>query len=507
MGWLFGKKAEKPAAPEKESEDRDIFSTHFKMSGKSHTLARLKAILNMAPQPTAEDGAMDAADSTFKQLANIPYSISSKLADWYTSHGFIGYQLCAVMAQQWLIDRACSLPARDATRNGYDIVTTSGEKLETGALKVLQAYDKKFRARWNLEQFIRMGRIFGVRVAFFEVESTDAQYYEKPFNPDGITPGSYKGIVQVDPYWCTPELVGSSVAQPGSMHFYDPTFWRVGGRKIHRSHLCVYRHKEPPDLLKPMYMYGGIPVPQMIMERVYAAERCANEMPLLALSKRLRVWLTDRAEFIARGDDAVNGMMDMISFADNHGVLVGDKEKEEFDQKDTSLGELDNVVMTGFQLVAAAAGVPATKLLGTSPKGFNTTGEYETKSYHEELESIQEHDLSALIERHHLMVMRSYVPKEDWSETSVTWRPVDSPTASELAERNLKKAQTGQALVQSQAILPEDERRRVATDPDSGYHQLGDDADGAQLLRDAGIEEDVIEAALEAGINGEAQPD
>jgi hypothetical protein len=31
-------------------------------------------------------------------------------------------------------------------------------------------------------------------------------YYEKPFNPDGITEGSYKGISQVDPYWMMPML-------------------------------------------------------------------------------------------------------------------------------------------------------------------------------------------------------------------------------------------------------------------------------------------------------------
>ena len=60
--------------------------------------------------------------------------------------------------------------------------------------------------------------------------------------------------------------------------------------------------------------------------------------------------------------------------------------------------------MSQYQLVAAAANVPATKLLGTTPKGFNATGEYEEASYHEELESIQANDLSRLLARHHLCV-------------------------------------------------------------------------------------------------------
>ena len=68
--------------------------------------------------------------------------------------------------------------------------------------------------------------------------------------------------------------------------------------------------------------------------------------------------------------------------------------------------------MTQYQLVAAAAGVPATKLLGTSPKGFNATGEFEESSYGEELESIQQHDLSPLVNRHHLLLIRSHVTKK-----------------------------------------------------------------------------------------------
>jgi hypothetical protein len=30
--------------------------------------------------------------------------------------------------------------------------------------------------------------------------------YELPFNPDGVKPGKYKGMTQVDPYWLAPVL-------------------------------------------------------------------------------------------------------------------------------------------------------------------------------------------------------------------------------------------------------------------------------------------------------------
>jgi len=128
-------------------------------------------------------------------------------------------------------------------------------------------------------------------------------------------------------------------------------------------------------------------------------------------------------------------------------------------------------------LVAAIAGVPATKLIGTTPKGFNSTGEYEEASYHELLESIQTHDLTPLAERHHQLVIKSFVEpqlkKKINVETTLNWLPLDTPTAEELARTNLAKAQVGAALIEVGAISSEEERQRVATDKTSGYNEIG----------------------------------
>jgi hypothetical protein len=212
------------------------------------------------------------------------------------------------------------------------------------------------------------------------------------------------------------------------------------------------------------------------MERVYAAERVANEAPQLAQTKRTTVWMTDMEKFVSAGDKAISSLNDWSYYRDNYSLKIGDKESDEFNQFDTTLADLDSVIMTQYQIVAAAANVPATKLLGTTPKGFNSTGEYEEASYHEELKSIQANHMTALAERHHELVMKSYIaPKFGYIQTAVTWNPLDTPTALELAQTNLAKAQVGAALIASGAISSEDERARVAKDKESGYNELGED--------------------------------
>jgi hypothetical protein len=445
------------------------------------------------------DGSKYAMDDALSQPIPLKIGLIDNIPavqlEYYASQGFIGWQACAMLDQNWLIRKACTMPAKDATRNGYEITSNDGTEIEPEILDFIRQRDKHYGIKKHCVDFVAKGRVFGIRIALFHVDSTDPDYYVKPFNPDGIRPGSYRGISLIDPTWVTPELDFYATANPASQHFYEPTWWRINAQRIHRTHLIIFRNGSLPDILKPTYFYGGIPVPQMIMERVYAAERTANEAPMLAMSKRLTVLKCDTTKIIENPEAFIAQAQIWTNLQNNFGfkVVGGD---EEITQFDTSLSELDAVIMTQYQLVAAGAGVPATKLLGTSPKGFNATGEFEEASYHEELESIQEHDLSPLVERHHLLLIRSEVaPKFKIKPfaTEVNWNPVDSPTAAELADINLKKAQTDTALSAAGAVDGYDIRGRLIADKDSGYNGMELEVD-----RELETDEEQIAGAKEA---------
>ena len=490
LNWFRGIKSEEVKVEEtKPSPRKSLFSTHAdeNLDTIKTTVGDLLAdiqskqpIFNPAINPRmANVGMDDSSDGypEFKMYDAGNNSVSNAVVFWYASQGFIGAQMCGIVAQNWLVNKACAMPADDAIRKGYNIVSIDGEELEPDAVKLMKSYDRSMKLEWNMREFIRKGRIFGIRIAMFKVESTDKEYYEKPFNIDGITPNSYKGIVQVDPYWTAPMLDGPSASQPDTLHFYEPTWWIINGKKVHRSHLIIFRHAEPVDVLKPQYLYGGVPLTQQIMERIYAAERTSNEAPQLAMSKRTTVWLTDMEAVMADTSSAISRIQQWAQYRDNYGVKLGDKEGDEFQQFDTSLADFDALIMTQYQLVAAIAGVPATKLIGTSPKGFGASGEYEESSYHELLESIQTHDLTPFVERHHQLVIKSFVEPQLGikisAETTLNWLPLDTPTAAELAATNLAKAQAGQILVTAGAVSSEEERQRVATDKTGGYNEIG----------------------------------
>lgn len=492
--WLFNVAPPPPVEPPEDEEDApqqrqstSLFSTHgaptmepIDMEIVLNVLDDMRPTFSVAVARSAGIGmdsfdCNDDDDSTGRHKAAFRASqpsVSQMLVNWYAATGFIGHQLAAIVAQHWLILKACSMPARDAIRHGFTITNADGDDLDDSVAKAIRRADRKYGLMANMLEFITMGRIFGVRIMMFKVESDDQFYYEKPFNIDGVTPGSYKGMVQVDPYWCAPELDQEAASDAASMHFYEPTWWNINGKRYHRSHLVIFRNGMLADILKPAYLYGGIPVPQLIMERVYGAERTANEAPLLALTKRTTVYKTDLAKASSNWDNFKSKVESWALFWQNNGVRVID-EDEDIVQIDTALADLDAIIMTQYQIVAAAADVPSVKLLGTTPKGFSATGEFDESSYHEMLESIQSHDLTTLVERHHSLVIKSSndpaIVADREIVATISWNPLDSPTAKEYAEINLIKAQTDQALTDVGAVDGIDSRNRIRGDKNSDY--------------------------------------
>jgi phage-related protein (TIGR01555 family) len=389
--------------------------------------------------------------------------------EYYSAGGFIGWQICAILAQNWLINKACKMPGQDATRHGFERAVTKGVELDTAVFDELRALDKKYKLKNNLIEHYKFARVFGIRHTLFIVDGID---YEAPFNIDGVKPGSYRGMTQIDPYWLAPMFSLEDASDPYSQNFYNPTWWMINGRKIHRSHFVISRNgNDLADILKPSYFYGGISTVQMVFERVYAAERTANEAPLLAMTKRLLTLTTDTTKAMNNLELFKAKLTEWMAFINNFGLKVlGLDEKVE--QIDTSLAEFNETIRTQYSLVAAEAEVPESKLMGNSPKGgLGSEGTYDADSYHEFLESVQELELSPIVERHTVLCQRSFGIAPEIN-MEIQWLPTDSPTKKELAEINLIKAQRDVALIEAGAIEGNDSRNRIITDLNSDYNGI-----------------------------------
>lgn len=428
----------------------------------------------------ALDEAEEGRNLAVKNMFGMDGVANAVIYTFFAKHGFIGWQLCSMLSQHWLINRACRLPNEDALAPGWKLDWQNGngseeeseEKEKKAELlkECVEIANKKFHVAEKALRFGINRSIYGQALAYFVIDGQDPS---TPLNIDGIKPGSFKGINVVEPYWAFPDWKTDSM-NPGSLNFYRPDFYTIGGQRIHRSRLVVKPFVEVPDVLKPSYYFGGIPLTQMIYERVYAAEKTANEVPELALTKRMLVVDANMADFVANPDVMAAKMNLLAKFRNNNGVFFKDR-PDQVTQVDTNLSDLDANVWTQYQLVASVSSLPADRLLCTSPKGFQSTGEYEERTYAQTLKSsYQEFAFREFLEKAHAIVMKSELGVSD--PFVLNFNPIDTPTEAEKAQTLLTKASRDAALVNAGIISPEEARGALIADKESGYGDISAEA-------------------------------
>jgi len=439
-----------PAAQEPEQKPESLIDKYRNLDMSKFTpppIDRAGILSRMFPRPVSSvkqvpqagaSGMAVAMDSSVSDTFSLmPSEIPDTILQFYGQHAFIGWQACAILRQNFLINLACITPSEDAMAADFRLTYAQNNKKTDDQKTVddeqLQEIKRSMVGEYNISALCRQLNVnkktFGIGLAIPVM--ADGVDMSIPFNIDGIKKGDYKGMTLVEPYWCAPQMDAAAASNPTSQYFYEPTWWRIAGKTVHRSWCIKVVNTTLPDILKPSYYYGGVPLTQMMYERVYAAEKIANEAPLLALTKRMLVADADIDNLLAN-PTAANEIVRAISYMrDNYGVWfkrVGDQVA----QIDTSLGDFDALIMTQYQLAATIAQMPATKLLKTTPKGFNATGEYEWKDYAQILQGIQEHDFKPLIKRHLELYTKSELGR--LMDIDVTFNPVDVPTDKEQAE-------------------------------------------------------------------------
>ena len=337
----------------------------------------------------------------------------------FFSEYFIGFQACALLAQNTYIKKICEIPAQDAVAVDYklhyrddeaDKDDNTDKKEEQKLLADIKLdSDKNYGIKDIVKRANINKKIYG-QVIVIPTFSVDVDM-EKPYSPKAIKKGTYTGMQIVEPFWVTYDLTMDEVSRPDKKGFYEPEYYHVnGGKKIHKSWIRKLVNGTVADILKPTYYYGGIPLPQQVYSRVFCAEKVANEAPKLALSKRLLVVDGNINQMIANPDDAEQVMRGLSDVRDNFGFMIKNP-GDQVMQVDTALADFDALIMTQFQLVAAIGEMPVTKLMKTQLKGLANSGDYEMKDYAQTLLAIQENDFNYIMDFHYELYCLSVYEK------------------------------------------------------------------------------------------------
>jgi len=155
----------------------------------------------------------------------------------------------------------------------------------------------------------------------------------------------------------------------------------------------------------------------------------------------------------------------------NKGVMVLDKDREELEQLAVPLGGLHELQAQAQEQMCTASREPSVIMTGVSPSGFGNVAEGEMGAWRDWIRANQEAHARNPIETILKIVQLSLYGSID-PEIGITFNPLYQMTEEQLSTIRMNDSTRAGNLIDRGVIDPQEEREKLARDPESGYTGL-----------------------------------
>lgn len=353
----------------------------------------------------------------------------------------------ALYRSSWLGGTIIDAPCDDMTREWRS--WHAGSRQEKAIMQAEAFFN--FRTKINLA--MKMARLYGGSAILIGDGASDPS---KELDILNFPKGGLQ-YLHVLSRW---ELWSSSIQRDPLSKFYgEPEYYMLnavekGGVQIHPSR--IIRFIGIP-ILELSYSYDGwgFSIYERIHDEIRNVTAAAGNMATMTYEGKLDVIKIPNLTANVQSLDYRNKLLARFAAANLnksvHNALILDKE-EEWDQKEINLSNMPEGIRTLLEIVAGAANMPVTRLLGTSPKGLNATGQSELRNYYDMLAGKQEIDLRPGTSRLDNVLVRHALGVFP-DGCTYTWNPLWQMTEAEKSTIATQKAQATQ-IYSVMGIMP-----------------------------------------------------
>lgn len=422
--------------------------------------------------PDAERQAVMAMDRS-------PYQLMNQIAGFEHLQFFPGYPYLAQLAMQPEYRKMVGTLAEEMTRKWISLRSV-GDDDKTDRMQAIDAELKRLKVRDVFRQAAEHDGYFGRGQIYLDVKkpdgtlaSADLVEMETPLfiSEKKLPIGGLVGLKAVEPVWTYPCTYNAD--NPLAADFYAPDAWYVMAKKVHVSRLLTMVSRPVPDMLKAAYNFGGLSLSQIAEPYVRNWLRTRDSVGDMVHSFSLSGVKTDMGAVLSGGsaDDVISRAVMFNQIRDNRGLLMMDKDTEEFFQVNTPLSGLDALQAQAQEQMSSISSIPLVKLLGVTPSGLNASSDGEIRVFYDDIAARQESLFRAPLKRVMDLVQLSLFGDID-PEIDFIFEPLFQLSETEQATVRKTEADTDAVLITAGVISTDDVRQRIASDPDSPYHGL-----------------------------------
>lgn len=392
---------------------------------------------------------------------------------WGEGLWFPGYPYLAELAQRPEYRHISETFAEEMTRKWVKLTTSGdGDDDKTDKLAALDAAMKKFNLREAFHRAAELDGFMGMGLIYIDTGATDDPdelAKPLPIRAGKIGKGQLRGFVPIDPTWVSPVEYNST--DPLREDYFRPSVWYVMGKRVHATRLLIIRSREIPDLLKAAYNFGGLSLSQMAKPYVDNWLRTRQSVSDIVHSFTVFVLKTVNNSMLDDPTLMMNRISAFILGRDNKGLMLIDKETEDFANVSAQLGTLDALQAQAQEQMASVTQIPLVKLLGVTPKGLNASSDGEVRSFYDRIKAKQEKTFGAP-----LTIALQVIQLSEFGEIDETigyefqslWELDDAGKAA--VEKT--KADTDSVYMADGVVTNEEIRDKIRADPSSPYHGL-----------------------------------
>ena len=413
----------------------------------------------IAPIRTFDNMPADVAGLAYRNFSswqNYAASIGVNNSLQQYSHHILNrlsYQECADLATDSMISKAIDVIVREIFKSGGKWISAhlDIDNFEM-VLNYLDFYNKITLA-------VQRALEYGGAFIYINTDDTNLSLplyiNEKTASTNKIT-----GLTVIEPWQAAPVQVNSF--NPLKANYMEPDLWWVLGASttVHKTRLIPIVFYSVPDLIKPLYNYLGLPLSFYMKNYVSNADTVRQSISDLVLRFRTKIIKTT-AQKIA--DPQTQARVKYMNATSNNLATLLLAKDEEWIETVTSLSGMDNLLSQMYELMTASTrGIPVTKLLGLSPRGFNATGEYDENNFYDVIDGYAKSVVIPVMEKvaEYILCFKAGILDEPKYE----FNPRKQIRPKEQAEINNLKADYISKLIMSGIITGKDAIRAISED-------------------------------------------
>lgn len=348
----------------------------------------------------------------------------------------VNYYDCMIQAQDPLMSKVLSILSETPFSKGGYIENLDKDEADA----VMDEADRLGIFR-KLVKAIRSMECVGGCLIYMQ---TDDEDLTQPLDLSTYDVRNIKDFIHIDPINVAATVVNTS--EPAKADYMQPSIWYIIGLgNVHASRFLKFEDNVPELLLRPMCLYFGTPLTNLIKQDVANSNLATQGLANLINRCRYLFFKTDDQSYTTGDINNFKARCRVMSKMQDNFMMTPIKATEDVLQQTTPLTGFSETTEFLYEVISAKTSIPMTELMGTSAKGLNATGEGDRRSWYDRVERLR---ASVINQTETMLGIIAGQTDGHFKEVHYRFNALETPTGRELAELRKANLEVAKAVVE-----------------------------------------------------------